>query len=427
MDRRRSALFVVLVASVVLLLARPAAAAAPTNDPRSDEQWGLLDTKAPQAWAKGRGAGVSIAVVSTGIAKHEDLASKLDAGFSAVGGDAAADAAGRGTHLAGIAAAMTDNTIGIAGVAPDARLLPYKAFEADTTDGNGHIRALNRARSTKPAVVLVDVPSGYPADKRDLLRQALKVLGDSGISVVVGAQDGLSLDDLPVLAVAATTRSGGQASGTAGVGGRGVAAPGGDIISTDKAPLLPTAPDAYEERSGTGQAAAHAAGAVAILRGLGASSGQAADLLRSTARKSSGSFGAGIIDVAAAAGAYKAAPPPPAATTTTTAKAAAKPVAGAKPKGPTAAPIPAGAVASADPGGPTLPTGEPAELGEGQEEAVVPPGADEFANSPESAGPGLVVGGRERPWGTLAVGFGSLFGVGTALSLTFRRLADAPI
>lgn len=426
-DRRRSALLVVLVAGLVLLLARPAAAAAPTNDPRSDEQWGLLDIKAPQAWAKGRGAGISIAVVSTGIAKHEDLTAKLDAGFSAVGGDSASDTAGRGTHLAGIAAAATDNRIGIAGVAPDARLLPYKAFEGETTDGNGHIQALNKASSAKPAVVLVDVPSGYPASKRDVLRQTLKALGDSGISVVVGAQDGLSLDELPVLAVAATTSSGGQAPGTAGVGGRGVAAPGGGILSTDKASLLPTAPAAYDERSGTGQAAAHAAGAVAILRGLGASSGQAADLLRSTARKSSGSFGAGIIDVAAAANAYKAAPPPPAATTTTTTKAVAKPVAGAKPKGPTAPLIPAGAVASADPAGPTLATGEPAELGAGQEEAVLPSGAEEFANGPESAGAGLVVGGRERPWGTLAVGFGALFGVGTALSVTFRRLADAPI
>ena len=427
-DRRRSALLVVLVTGLVLMLARPAAAAAPTNDPRSDEQWGLLDTKAPQAWAKGRGAGVSIAVVSTGIAKHEDLTAKLDAGFSGVGGDAASDASGRGTHLAGIAAATTDNSIGIAGVAPDARLLPYKAFEGETTDGNGHIQALNKASSAKPAVVLVDVPSGYPASKRDLLRQALKALGDSGISVVVGAQDGLSLDELPVLAVAATTSSGGQAPGTAGVGGRGVAAPGGGILSTDKASLLPTAPPAYEERSGTGQAAAHAAGAVAILRGIGASSGQAADLLRSTARKSSGSFGAGIIDVAAAAAAYKAAPPPPpAAATTTTTKAVAKPVAGAKPKGPAATLVPPGAVASADPAGPTLATGEPAELGDGQEEAVVPPGAEEFANGPESPGAGLVVGGRERPWGTLAVGFGALFGVGTALSITFRRLADAPI
>lgn len=420
-DRRRSALFVVLVASLIALLARPAAAAGPTNDPRSDEQWGLTDIKAPEAWARGRGAGVSIAVVSTGIAKHEDLEAKLGAGFSAGDGEPTSDTSGRGTHLAGIAGAATDNGKGIAGVARDARLLPYKAFEDEPADGNDLIEALVQAGRANPAVILVDVPDGYPGT----LRQTLKGLGDGGISVVVGARADLELDDLPVLAVAATTRAGGLA-GT-GVGPRGVAAPGQGILSTGKAPLLPGAADTYELRSGTGQAAAHVAGALAILRGLRATAPQAADLLRSTARTSGNAgLGAGIIDVAAAVAAYQAPPPPPAATTTTT-KAVAKPDPGKQAKPPVAT-IPAGQVVQTGPmfDGPPE-SGEPVEPGEG-EEPVEPPGAEAFADSDGTGGGGGgLIGGRERPWGTLTVGFGLLFGVGTGLSVTFRRLADAPI
>ncbi|MEO5679415.1 MAG: S8 family serine peptidase, partial [Acidimicrobiales bacterium] len=281
MDHRRSALLVVLTAALVVLLARPAAAAV-GPDPEIGRQWGLLDIKAPDAWPKGRGGGVSVAVVSTGIAEHPDLKVKLDAGFDATGGAPTADTDGRGTHLAGIVAAATDNALGIAGVAPSARLLPYKAFESGSADDT-YLKALDRALATKPGVVLVDLPSDYTGDVGQL-RAKLKALGDGGASVVVGAQDVIAasaLNDLPVLAVAATARGG---SGTGAVGARGVAAPGVGILSTTvKQPALPTGTPTYDyaELDGTGQAAAHVAGAVAILRGHGANAAEAADLLRS--------------------------------------------------------------------------------------------------------------------------------------------------
>jgi len=417
-DRRRSALFVVLVVALCVVTGRPAAAA---TDPLRKDQPGLAEIKAPEAWARGRGSGVSVAIVSTGVAEHPDLEGKVDGGFDATGTDPRQDADGRGTHLAGIVGAATDNGVGIAGVAPLARLLPFKAFETGPDNEGQFIRALNETRAAKPAVVLVDVPAGY--EGKELLRQTLKALGDAGTSVVVEAQSGLSLDDLPVLAVA-------DKSGSSVVGARGVAAPGQSILSTTVKP--PTAPVGsptygYGPLSDTGQAAAHVAGAVAILRGLGADAGRAADLLRSTARRSGGtSQGAGVIDVAAAAAAYQT-PAQPAPTTSTT-KAAVKPAPGkqVKPPGGT---IPPGQVVPLTPS-PTLSDGEPAELGV-DEEAVVPPGAEEFADGPAEdgggGGGGTLIGGRERPWGTLTIGFGLLFGVGSGLSLTFRRLADAPI
>ena len=405
----------VLVVALCVVTGRPAAAA---TDPERKNQTGLAEIKAPEAWARGKGAGVSVAIVSTGIANHPDLEGKVDSGSDATGTDPRQDTAGRGTHLAGIVGAATDNGIGIAGVAPDARLLPFKAFDNASDDERQLIRALNETRTAKAAVVLVDVPAGYAG--KDVLRQTLKVLGDAGTSVVVGAQSGLSLDDLPVLAVA-------DKSGSAVVGARGVAAPGQGILSTTVRPpaaLVGSPTYGYGPLSGTGPAAAHVAGAVAILRGLGANAGQAADLLRSTARRSGGtSQGAGVIDVAAAAAAYQT--PAPAPTTSTT-KAAVKPPPG-KQVTPPGGTIPPGQVVPLTPS-PTLFGDEQSELGV-DEEAVVPPGAEEFADGPGEGGGGggRLIGGRERPWGTLTIGFGLLFGVGSGLSLTFRRLADAPI
>jgi len=415
-----------VAAVVVGLSAGPAAGVGPTNDPEFANQYGLADIKAPDAWAKGKGAGISVAVVSTGIAKHPDLIAKTDAGFDATGADPTTDGAGRGTHLAGIVGAATDNGVGIAGVAPDARLLPYKAFESDTAvTGEGHLNALQRVLNARPQVVLVDVPDSFPAVAKDRLRQSLSNLAGAGIAVVVGAQSELPLGDLPVLTVAATTSKGDQAPGTAGVADRGVAAPGLNVISTAvTTPLLGGDPTfGYAEQSGTSQAAAHVAGAVAILRGLGATSTQAADLLRSTARKGTASLGAGTIDVAAAVAAYRPLPVPP-TTTTTTNKGTAKPPSTKPPTGLGA--IPAGPGVPSGPTGPLLPA-EQVEPGAG-ESVVPPPGNETFVDSPGPGGPASPSGGgSDRPLGLLAVGFGLLFGVGTGLSLTFRRLAGAPL
>lgn len=413
----------VATATLVGLDAGPAAAVS-TNDPLFGEQYGLVDIKAPEAWDRGAGAGIRVAVVSSGIGRHQDLAAKTDGGADTTGGnDPSKDISGRGTHLAGIVGAATNNTEGIAGVAPDARLLPYRAFSTDKAIATDkYIEALQMVAGARPQVALVDVPSSFPVDGRDLLRQALLGMARAGISVVVGAQSDVPLGDLPVLTVASTTAAGDQDPTTAGVGAEGVSAPGQGITSTTAATtLLGETTFGYGALSGTAQAAAHVAGAVAILRSAGANPGQAANLLRSTARKSGNpGLGAGRIDVAAAIGAFKK-PSAPAATTTTTKKAAAPPT--------TSRATGTAAIPRSQPG-PTGPAGAEAggdlvEPGEG-EAAVVPSGAEAFYQDGDGGQRvTIVTEGKDRPIGALTVGFGLLFGVGTGLSVTFRRLAAA--
>jgi subtilisin family serine protease len=110
----------------------------PVNDPLFARQWALDQVNAPEAWLRGaRGAGTTVAVVDTGVdLAHPDLRSKLVAGFDFVAGkrDCPAgpqDENGHGTHVAGIAAAVTDNGIGVAGVAPDAQIMPVRVLDEE--------------------------------------------------------------------------------------------------------------------------------------------------------------------------------------------------------------------------------------------------------------------------------------------------------
>src|SRR4051794_35371641 len=114
-----------------------AATSSVPNDPLLAKQWGLAQIKASGAWSRGAmGAGASIAVIDTGVdLNHPDLQSQLSPGVDMVSDEActpgAQDLTGHGTHVAGIAAAATNNGIGVAGVAPQAKIMPVRVLDAD--------------------------------------------------------------------------------------------------------------------------------------------------------------------------------------------------------------------------------------------------------------------------------------------------------
>ncbi|HDQ73409.1 MAG TPA: DUF11 domain-containing protein [Chloroflexi bacterium] len=94
------------------------------------------DIDAPAAWALTLGDPVTIiAVIDTGAdLDHPDLAANLVDGYDFVNDDDEPDddhEPGHGTHVAGIAAAVTDNGIGMAGVCPNCRVMPLKALNSD--------------------------------------------------------------------------------------------------------------------------------------------------------------------------------------------------------------------------------------------------------------------------------------------------------
>ncbi|MDQ2826220.1 MAG: S8 family serine peptidase, partial [Actinomycetota bacterium] len=131
-----------VVASIALAvgtgLAGPVGA---SNDTQFDRQWALAQIRAPQAWARSTGSGITIGIVDTGVdAGHPDLVGKVLATADCLGRpcvlSSPGDPHGHGTIVGGIAAAVTNNGIGIAGVAPDARLVVARVL-----NGNGEGRA----------------------------------------------------------------------------------------------------------------------------------------------------------------------------------------------------------------------------------------------------------------------------------------------
>jgi len=106
-------------------------------DPLRGDQWALDQVSYERAWATTKGRGVIVAVIDTGVnAAHEDLAGAVLAGLDLVGGgDGRSDPNGHGTHVAGIIAARAVNGRGIAGAAPDVKVLPVRVLDAN---GSGY-------------------------------------------------------------------------------------------------------------------------------------------------------------------------------------------------------------------------------------------------------------------------------------------------
>jgi thermitase len=122
-----------------------------SDDPVFDQEWGLentgqsiygqlgvadADIDAAEAWARSRGAGATVAVIDTGVQlDHPDLAGQFLGGYDFVNGDNTVETqdSTHGTHVSGTIAAIADNDEGIAGVAPEAKLIPVKVFGAPNT------------------------------------------------------------------------------------------------------------------------------------------------------------------------------------------------------------------------------------------------------------------------------------------------------
>jgi len=212
------------------------------NDPLYSGQWALPRIQAPLAWASGNGQVTPIlAIVDTGIDySHPDLAGQFGAskGYDIVDNDAdpAPDTVYEyhGTHVAGIAAATTQDGLGVAGIAP-ATLLSVRAldeagrgYQDDIADG------INWAVSQ--GANIINLSLGGAADP--VLEYAVQNAWDNGVLLVAAAgnegQPGISYPAAydEVIAVGAVTPTDDKASFSNYGPGLEVSAPGVNIVST---------------------------------------------------------------------------------------------------------------------------------------------------------------------------------------------------
>jgi serine protease len=339
------------------------------NDPRYTEQWQYYETtgglRLPAAWDVTTGTGVNVAVIDTGYRPHTDLSGQFIGGYdfitdtaiSADGNGRDADAsdpgdsttAGQcgagepsstsswhGTHVAGTIAAKTNNGVGVAGVAFNAKIVPVRVlgkcggYTSDIADAiiwaSGGSVAGVPANANPARVINMSLGGGGACDTTT--QNAINSARSRGTVVVVAAgnenTDASSSNPANcagVVTVAATNRSGGRAYYSNYGSVVDIAAPGGDartagggILSTLNAGTTVPGADSYAWYQGTSMATPHVAGVVALM--LSKTPSLTPDQVESTLKSTSRAFpascsgcGVGLVDAAKAVGGTIVVPP----------------------------------------------------------------------------------------------------------------------
>ncbi len=142
------------------------------------------DIKATDAWEHSKGKEeVIIAVIDTGVDfSHPDLRNKLLEGYNFVKGDPyAIDDNGHGTAMSGIIAASTNNSLGIAGICWNCKILPIKVLDKDGVGSYSNI-ALGIQYAINNGAKIISMSLGGSAPSY-LLESAVKEAYTKGIPV----------------------------------------------------------------------------------------------------------------------------------------------------------------------------------------------------------------------------------------------------
>ncbi|WP_431960492.1 type VII secretion-associated serine protease mycosin [Actinacidiphila sp. bgisy160] len=286
-------------AALALLPVLPAHA-----DAVRDADWALDALHAQEAWQRTKGAGVTVAVLDTGVdGTHPDLTGQVlegkdMVGFGARRGDPAW--ARHGTGMAGIIAGHghgPGGSEGVLGIAPEARILPVRVIledkdpqrkKARTTRGSALADGIRWAADHGADVINLslgdDSRTAHPEAQEDeaiqyALRKGVVVVASAGNGGEQGNRVSYPAAYPGVIAVAAVDRYGSRAAFSTRRWYATVAAPGVDVVIADPSRR-------YYEGWGTSTASAYASGTAALVRAAypRLSPAQVKRLLEDTAR-----------------------------------------------------------------------------------------------------------------------------------------------
>lgn len=342
---------------------------ATANDPMYAQQWHYTEAtgglRLPAAWDLSTGTGVKVAVIDTGIRPHADLSGQYVGGYDFISdatigndgngrdadpsdpgdwtaanecaaGDPASNSSWHGTHVAGTIAAKTNNSLGVAGVAYNARVVPVRVlgkcggYTSDIADAiiwasGGTVTGVP-ANANVAKVINMSLGGGGACGTTT--QNAINSARSRGTVVIVAAgnenvnaSNSNPANCAGVVTVAATNRNGARAPYSNYGAVVDVAAPGGDangyIISTLNAGTSSPGADNYAGYQGTSMATPHVAGVAALMlaRNSALTPDEIESKLKSTARAFPGvcsQCGTGIVDAGAAVAAATTTTPPPA-------------------------------------------------------------------------------------------------------------------
>ncbi len=208
------------------------------NDPYFYQQWGMTKIQAPNAWNMTTGnSNIKIAILDTGIDQdHEDLTAKITANQNFSTSATVDDLYGHGTHVAGIAAAITNNHTGLAGVGYNSSLMNVKVLD-DTGEGQDSWVADGVIWAADNGAKVINLSLGGPDSSR-ILEDAINYAWNKGVVVVASAgNDGNNSPTYPAyytncISVAATDQNDNKATFSTYGTWVDVAAPGLSICST---------------------------------------------------------------------------------------------------------------------------------------------------------------------------------------------------
>ncbi|GAA3393101.1 S8 family serine peptidase [Cryptosporangium minutisporangium] len=249
------------------------AAAGTTNDTLRANQWALTRLRADETWTRTTGSPVTVAVLDTGVqGGHPDLAGRVLPGVDLIrdvptSTDGTNDTHGHGTHVAGIIAAVSNNNLGIAGLAPGTKILPVRVLGKD---GSGPSSAIadGIVRATDLGAAILNLSLGS-ASRSTAISSAVQYALSKNVIVVAAAgnfrQSGNPVfwpaSDTGVIGVAATDSTDKDAAFSNTGSYVDIAAPGVGIVSTHLG-------GTYAGMSGTSMAAPYVAATAALAKAL---------------------------------------------------------------------------------------------------------------------------------------------------------------
>jgi len=281
------------------------------DDPEFASQNYLSVVNLPQAWSTTTGSeNIIIAVIDTGVSTaHGDLSAKVLAGRNVwSNADGADDQVGHGTSVAGIAAAMSNNGVGIAGVSWASPILPVVVVDESGRGTTRHI-AKGMIWAVQHQARVINVSFAPLQADRTVLRAAQFVRARGGLTLISAGNDGetYTTPKNPAAVFVGALNADAQRASFSSAG------PFVDLTAPGTGILAPALDGGCSGVSGTSFASPIVAGAAALVWSVRPDLRPATvtDLLLSTARDvgpagRDDEYGEGVLDAQAAVAAAEA-------------------------------------------------------------------------------------------------------------------------